>query len=122
MQVAPFRQSRDRADKSGDQFSEMNKRVIVTYWLLLLVPTIVIGAFGFRLLQHEQERILEQAERTMQGRLEVAAERLAVDMASVRQQVEGGLGQLAGGYGASVFRLYRGRGRLHQADSRPGRC
>lgn len=35
----------------------MGKKTILTYWVLLLVPTLVIGAAALWLLRHEQERL-----------------------------------------------------------------
>ena len=35
----------------------MGKRAILFFWLLLLVPTLLIAAGAFRLLRHEQARL-----------------------------------------------------------------
>jgi hypothetical protein len=56
----------------------MRKRSIILYWLLLLVPTILIGTAAFQLLRHEQERIDQQARFSAQERAQAIGDTLQV--------------------------------------------
>lgn len=61
----------------------MNKRSIILYWLLLLVPTIVIGVGVFQLLRHEQERIDQQALSSSGDRARAIADTLQITVDAV---------------------------------------
>jgi signal transduction histidine kinase len=61
----------------------MKKRSIILYWLLLLVPTFVIGAFAFKLLGHEQERINQEVRFSARDRARAIAETLQITVAAV---------------------------------------
>ncbi|MBW1701795.1 MAG: hypothetical protein JRJ69_15505 [Deltaproteobacteria bacterium] len=61
----------------------MKKRLIILYWLLLLVPTFVIGVFAFQLLRHEQERIDQEVRFSARDRARAIAETLQVTVAAV---------------------------------------
>ena len=61
----------------------MKKRSIILYWLLLLVPTFVIGIFAFRLIRHEQERIDQEVRFSARDRAQVIAETLQLTVAGV---------------------------------------
>ena len=59
----------------------MKKSTVILYWVLLLVPAIIIGAVGFRLLSNEQDR-WERMERT------TALERARAIAQTIRNTVE----------------------------------
>ena len=61
----------------------MKKRSIIYYWLLLLVPTFVIGIFAFQLLRHEQERINQEVRFSARDRAQAIAETLQITVAAV---------------------------------------
>lgn len=61
----------------------MKKRSIIIYWLLLLVPTFIIGAAAFQMLRHEQERIDQAARFSAQNRARAIAETLQITVADV---------------------------------------
>ena len=73
------------------------KKRIITYWLLLTVPTVIIAAVAFRLLQHEQERINQQAlisarksvqviGDTLQGTVQAVEDELTAALIALDQQ------------------------------------
>jgi signal transduction histidine kinase len=73
------------------------KKRIITYWLLLIVPTVIIAAVAFRLLQHEQERINQQAlvstrksvqviGDTLQGTVQAVEDELTAALIALDQQ------------------------------------
>lgn len=72
----------------------MSKRTIILYWLLLLVPTLVISLAAFRLLHHEQERITEQTRNAVQDRLRIIADNLQIDVSSVEEELIDSLQQI----------------------------
>ncbi len=65
----------------------MHKRSIILYWLLLLVPTVLIGAAVFQLLRHEQERINQQAQSSAQERVQAIGDTLQVTIGSVEDEL-----------------------------------
>ena len=85
----------------------MGKRSIIFFWLLLLIPTLLIAAGAMRLLRHEQARIESMrvtAAREMGGALadslqitisEVKAELLASLRAVAPEHLEKTLGSWA---------------------------
>ena len=64
----------------------MRQARLVTYWLLLLIPTLIIGAAAFSLLRHEQDRI--NAARRASVRRHAAAVATDLDL-SVTEVQEG---------------------------------
>lgn len=65
----------------------MKKRSIILYWLLILVPAVIISILAFRLLTHEQERINRLALASMEDRARAIAETLQITV----EKVEDGL-------------------------------
>jgi two-component system, OmpR family, phosphate regulon sensor histidine kinase PhoR len=57
---------------------------IIAAWLLLLVPTLLIGGVALRLLQHEQERLAGAAVAAAGERARATAESIALAVAEVR--------------------------------------
>ena len=69
----------------------MSKGRIILYWLLLLIPTGLIGTAVFQLLQHEQERIEQQARSAVRSRLETIADSLMLTVEDVQEQMTAAL-------------------------------
>jgi signal transduction histidine kinase len=65
----------------------MHKRSIIIYWLLLLVPTILIGTAAFQLLRHEQERIDKQARFSAQERAQAIGDTLQVIVGAIEDEL-----------------------------------
>lgn len=65
----------------------MNRRTIILYGLILLVPTLVIGVVAFHLLSHEQERIDQAARSSARDRARVIAETLQVTVEAVEDKL-----------------------------------
>lgn len=74
----------------------MSKGRIILYWLLLLIPTGLIGTAVFQLLQHEQERIEQQARSAVRSRLETIADSLLLTMEDVQEQMTAALFEVHG--------------------------
>ncbi len=58
--------------------------IIIAAWLLLLVPTLLIGGVALRLLQHEQQRLAGAAVAAASERAKATAESIALAVAEVR--------------------------------------
>ena len=67
---------------------------IVFYWLLLLVPTVILGVWGWRLLAREEVRLAEAEALARQERLSLAAENLDLFFQEVKVAVLEGLSGL----------------------------
>ena len=65
----------------------MHKRSIILYWLLLLVPTILIGAAAFQLLRHEQERIDKLARFSAQERAQAIGDTLQITVGAIEDEL-----------------------------------
>ncbi len=65
----------------------MTKRAIITYWLLLLVPTAVIATAAFQLLHHEQERINQQARLSARERAQAVGDTLLITVEAVEDEL-----------------------------------
>lgn len=65
----------------------MKRSLILLYWLLLLVPTLWVGALTLDLLQHEEERVALAEHQAARGRVGSLADNLAAAV----QDVEDGL-------------------------------
>ncbi|MBU4198667.1 MAG: HAMP domain-containing histidine kinase [Verrucomicrobia bacterium] len=65
----------------------MNRRAILGYWLLLFVPTVVVGAAAFRLIRHEGERITAQARSTELDRVRAIADNVRLAVSSVEDEL-----------------------------------
>ena len=64
---------------------------IIAAWLLLLVPTLLIGGVALRLLQHEQQRLAGAAVAASSERARATAESIALAVAEVREGLLGTL-------------------------------
>ena len=73
----------------------MRKRWILFYWLLLLVPTTVIGVAAFNLLSHERQRIVEQARDSVEDRARAIAETLQLTVEAVEDELTQALRRIA---------------------------
>ncbi|MFC1833449.1 sensor histidine kinase [Thermodesulfobacteriota bacterium] len=65
----------------------MNQRAIILYWLLLLVPTLVVGTVAFYLLAHERDRINRLELESIRDRAQVLAESLQITMEAVQEDL-----------------------------------
>lgn len=63
------------------------KKRIITYWLLLLIPTAVIAAAAFQLLHHEQERINQQARLSARDRAQTIGDTLMITVGAVEDEL-----------------------------------
>ncbi len=62
----------------------MKRHVIYLYWLLLLIPTVIVGVFAFIMLGHEKER-LQQAESDLaQGKARLYADQISLAVENVQ--------------------------------------
>jgi signal transduction histidine kinase len=69
-------------------------RLFIAAWLLLLVPTLLIGAMAMRLVRNEQRRLVADSRATALQRAESAAESLDLAVAEVREGLLASLRQL----------------------------
>jgi signal transduction histidine kinase len=65
----------------------MNKRYVILYWLLLLIPTFVISAFLFQTLRQERTRIVQAAYETAQNRAQTIAETIRLTTRGVEHTI-----------------------------------
>ena len=65
----------------------MNRRAIMWYWLLLFVPTVLVGAVAFRLIRHEGERIAAQASSATLGRVRAIADNVRLAVSAVEDEL-----------------------------------
>jgi len=61
----------------------MRRRSIIIFWLLLLVPTLVVGAAAFKLLRNEQRRINQEVRLSAQDRAHAIGDSLQLTVAAV---------------------------------------
>jgi signal transduction histidine kinase len=66
----------------------MKKRSILTYWLLMLLPTVFICLAAARLLVHEQERISQMGRASRTERLQNIAETLQITVDAVEVELQ----------------------------------
>ncbi len=69
----------------------MAKRSILLYWLLILIPAIIISSAAFRLLYHEQERINRLSISAVEDRARVIGETLQVTIDAVEDELTNSL-------------------------------
>lgn len=74
----------------------MKRRTVILYWLLLLVPTLAVGAVLFQLLLHEQDRIDQQARSSAHDRAQTIAEALQITVEEVEDQLTQALRTIPG--------------------------
>jgi len=72
----------------------ITKRVLAFYWLLLLVPAIVISVAAYQLLAHEKTRLHDQAQAANLERARLLAESIRLTVLSVQDAVAGTLADL----------------------------
>lgn len=61
------------------------RRSIVIYWILLLIPTLVVAGMAFILLSHEQERLRGLALQSLKDRITAIAESVHLTVAEVEE-------------------------------------
>ena len=84
----------------------MGKRAIIFFWLLLLVPTLLIAAGAMRLMRHEQDRIDAMrvtAAREMGGTL---ADSLQITIAEIKEELLTSLRAAVPGEAAGTLRTW----------------
>ena len=65
----------------------MKTRSILLYWLLILIPAIIISSAAFRLLYHEQERINRLSVSAVEDRARVIGESIQVTIDAVEDEL-----------------------------------
>ncbi len=65
----------------------MQRRFILLYWMLFLVPTLLIALAAFQLLRHEQERIEQMARSAALDRARAIAETLQFTVAAIENEL-----------------------------------
>ncbi len=65
----------------------MNRRYVILYWLLLLIPTFVISAFLFQTLRQERTRIVQAAYETARNRAQTIAETIRLTTRGVEHTI-----------------------------------
>lgn len=65
----------------------MSKKSIIIYWLLLLVPAVLISVAAVRLLSHEQERISQAQRETILTRARAVAETIQLTVQAVEDEL-----------------------------------
>lgn len=65
----------------------MNRRYVILYWLLLLIPTLVISAFLFQTLRQERTRIVQAAYETARNRAQTIAETIRLTTRGVEHTI-----------------------------------
>lgn len=64
-----------------------NKRSIVLFWALFLVPTFLVAGIAFKLLSHEQERINTSALRVFSERAKIISETIHFTVETVQENL-----------------------------------
>lgn len=65
----------------------MNKTPLWLYWLLLLIPALLVAGIGMRLLVHEQERVAQSYDLTLDARLQAVADDLSIAVKELQDQL-----------------------------------
>ncbi len=65
----------------------MKKRTIISYWLIILIPTLLISFYFFKLLSHERERLENEALLTVKNQAEQIAETIRITMDTVEDEL-----------------------------------
>lgn len=65
----------------------MSRRSLTLFFLLLVVPTLVVAAAAFALLRHERDRITRQARDAQEERLRAVAESVQLAVATVEDEL-----------------------------------
>jgi signal transduction histidine kinase len=65
----------------------MKKRSILMYWLLLLIPTLLIGVVGIQLLRHEQERLYHVERSSARDRAGAIAEAMQITVETLEHAI-----------------------------------
>jgi len=64
----------------------LERKALIVYWLLLLIPTVAIGAAALRLLTHEEERLEQLQRAAIQERADVVAADIALAVDEVKAE------------------------------------
>jgi signal transduction histidine kinase len=77
-----------------DEKPLMKKRSIILYWLLLILPTLVIGGVGIVVLRDEQERLIELERASARDRARAIADSLQITVEAVEHDLSQALHQI----------------------------
>ncbi len=75
----------------------MSRSRIILYWLLLTLPALALGVWGFVLLGHERERLARHDQRAAEARGEITARELQLAVATLESELGARLRQLSNG-------------------------
>jgi signal transduction histidine kinase len=89
------------------QFHTSTKKSVILYWVLLFIPTVVIGAVAFRLLSHEQERITLLLRSSAMDRLSTLAESIRFTVSTIEERLVESLFQLDDNFMADTLELWK---------------
>ena len=64
-----------------------NSRAIVWYWLLLLIPTLLIGGYALNLLRHESKRLERVAIDTATEKANLAADAIRLSVTGIKKSL-----------------------------------
>ncbi len=64
-----------------------NKRSIIIFWALFLVPTLIVAAVAFRLLSHEQDRLHRSAQAALTQQAKTLSETIHLTIEDVQQNL-----------------------------------
>lgn len=65
----------------------LSKKAIIFYWALILAPTAIIGVWGLKMIQHEQERIIRLEKAAARGKVEVLAQGIQVTIRDFEREL-----------------------------------
>lgn len=69
----------------------MKKRSIIVYWLLLLIPTVIIGAAVLQLLRHEGDRINQQIQSSAHDRARAIGDTIQITVGAIKDELTASL-------------------------------
>ncbi len=72
----------------------MSRRALYWYWLLLFVPTVLVGAAAFRLVRHEGERLAGKARAATEDRARAIADNIRLAVSAVEDELGENLRQI----------------------------
>jgi len=75
----------------------MNKKLIILYWVMLFLPSLILGGVAFRTLHREQERINQFARLSAIDGTQTIADSLRFSIATVEEGLTDNLGRMRDG-------------------------
>ncbi len=77
--------------KTDKNFTMTNKKKIIVYWLLLLIPTILIAGIAFQLILHEQDRIDRAAISSLSERVVAVSDAIQITITGIESELTASL-------------------------------